>query len=145
MKIFSVIFCVTIFTTGFIFVSTQGSFSPLEAKTKSVAVSLPKIGEGTAVKKILATATAYGPPDFPEGQATYSGEPVKFGIVAVSLDDPKIPFGSRIKIDGFGDKVFLALDTGKKVGIGQIDIYLPNAEQAVKFGRQPKVIHVLKR
>lgn len=143
MRKFFAFFCVTIFT-GFIFVSTLGSsFSPLEIKTKPVP--LPKIGKSAISKKFLVEATAYGPPNFPEGQATYSGEPVKFGIVAVSLDDPKIPFGSRIKIDGFGDKVFLALDTGKKVGIGQIDIYLPNAEQAVKFGRRPKVIHVLKR
>ncbi|MCX6789671.1 MAG: hypothetical protein NTZ42_03640 [Candidatus Gribaldobacteria bacterium] len=127
--------------TGFIFVSTLGSFPTyLEIKTKSVAVSLPKIGEGPAERIILVQATAYGPPDFPEGSSTYSGELVKFGDVAVNLNDPRIPFGSKLKIEGFPGVIFEVKDTG--VSVGHIDIYL--RENVKEFGSPILAVEVIK-
>ncbi|MEK9153230.1 MAG: 3D domain-containing protein [Patescibacteria group bacterium] len=121
--------------TGFVLVSTLGSFSSLEIKTKSVAVPLPKIDRGTAEKKILITATAYGPPLFPENSLTKTGEPVGWGVVAV---DPKvIPLGATLSFpEIFPGKKFRALDTGKKVKGAKVDIWLPTEEAANEFGRQ---------
>lgn len=121
-----------IFLTGFIFVSTLGSSAAsLEAKINSVHVPLPKPGEGPATKWILVKATAYGPPNFPEGQAAYSGEPVGHGSVAGNLNDSEIPFGSHLKIEGFKGE-FIFHDTG--VSVGCLDIWLPTADEVKNFG-----------
>ena len=141
MKKFFVIFYVIIFT-GFIFVSTLGSsISQQEIKTKSVTVPLPKIGEGPARRIILVKATAYGPPKFPKGQTTYSGKPVGPFKVAGNLNDPKIPFGSKLRIEGFEGEFDLC-DTG--VPMGCVDIWLPSAEEANDFGVQILFVEVLK-
>jgi len=124
----------TIILTGFIFVPTLGSFFPLEIKIKSVAVSLPKIGEETAVEKIL-TATAYGPTLFPEKSLTRAGQPIGWGVIAV---DPKvIPLGTILSFSEiFPGKKFRAIDTGKKVKGARVDIWLPEEEAVKQFGRR---------
>jgi len=125
----------TIILTGFVLVSTLGSsLAFLEAKTKSVAVSLPKIGEETAVEKIL-TATAYGPPLFPEKSLTRAGQPIGWGVIAV---DPKvIPLGTILSFpEIFPGKKFRAIDTGKKVKGARVDIWLPEEEAVKQFGRR---------
>ncbi len=139
MKIFFAFFCVMVFT-GFIFVSTLGSsISQQEIKTKPVP--LPKIGEGPAKRIILVHATAYGPPKFPKGQATYSGKPVGPYVIAGNLNDPNIPFNSRLKIEGFKGE-FHFCDTG--VPVGHVDIWLPTAKMVDDFGKQILFVEVLK-
>lgn len=126
-------FCVAIFT-GFIFVSTLGSSTPWqEIKIKSAIVPLPKIGEGTVTKRILVRATAYGPPKFFKGKKTYSGKPVGPHVVAGNLNDPNIPFGSKLKIEGFeGEFDFCDIGVAK----GCLDIWLPTAKAVDDFGIQ---------
>lgn len=52
--------------------------------------------------------TCYGPPDFPAGQHTATGDPVGPGSIAV---DPRIiPLGTELTLDGLGDG--RANDTG---------------------------------
>jgi 3D (Asp-Asp-Asp) domain-containing protein len=114
-----------VFMTGFVLASTLGS-SPtfLEAKTMSASVKLP-ININRDVNQFdtwWVMATFYGPPLFPEGQLTSTGEPVGFGSVAVSEnpDDRVLPFGSTFTIEGArgidSKKVFRVSDTGKGVG-----------------------------
>jgi len=126
----------TIILTGFIFVPTLGSsLAFLEAKTKSVAVSLPKIDEAPAKKIILVKVTAYGPPLFPEKSLTRAGQPVGWGVIAV---DPKvIPLGTILSFpEIFPGKKFRAIDTGKKVKGARVDIWLPEEEAVKQFGRR---------
>ena len=127
------IFLIVIYT-GFVLVSTLGSFPPLEIKTKPVAVPLSKIDKGTA-EKILVTATAYGPPLFPENSLTKTGQPVGWGVVAV--DPGFIPLGATLSFpEEFPGKKFSALDTGRRIKGAKVDIWLPTEEATNEFGRK---------
>ena len=129
----------TIILTEFIFVSNLGSFP--EIKITSVSVPLPKVGDEALTKWILAKVTAYGPPNFPEGQATYSGEPVGHGSVAGNLNDPNIPLYSHLRIEGFKEE-FVFHDTGVEAGC--LDVWLPTAKEVDDFGIQWLWVEVLK-
>lgn len=53
---------------------------------------------------------------------------------AVAVDPRVIPLGSQIRIEGFGDTVFTALDTGGGV-IGQwVDVWFPSDWDAIQHG-----------
>jgi len=119
------------FNAGIIFEPAGQQAS--EAKTMPVFSSL---ATSPLVSEMEVRATAYGPPLFKQGDLTFSGEPVGFGIIAV---DPKvIPLGSVVEIWG---KSFLALDTGKKIKGNRIDIWLPKPKQ---FGCQTLKIKIIK-
>ncbi len=67
---------------------------------------------------------------------TASGEMVRTGIVAVSPDLERKGFklGTRIQISGMG--TFIVKDRTSRNNRGNVDIYMPSYEQAIKFGRQ---------
>ncbi|RPJ56673.1 MAG: hypothetical protein EHM23_22925 [Acidobacteria bacterium] len=74
---------------------------------------------------------------------TASGVFVNTGIVAA---DPKVlPIGSVIEMK-FGDhsNIYTVLDTGGFIKGNRIDIYVPDWEQAIEFGRRPVKIRVLR-
>jgi 3D (Asp-Asp-Asp) domain-containing protein len=53
---------------------------------------------------------------------------------AVAVDPRVIPLGSKLKIEGFGDTEFTALDTGGGV-IGQwVDVWFPTDWEAIQHG-----------
>ncbi len=68
---------------------------------------------------------------------TASGTRAKFGTVAAP---PSLPFGTRMKIEGYGDQVFTVEDTGSAVvqngGVYTIDIWMPTHEQAYAVGNR---------
>jgi 3D (Asp-Asp-Asp) domain-containing protein len=74
---------------------------------------------------------------------TASGAIARRGSVAA---DPRIlPLGSRIRILGAGpySGVYTVNDTGRAVKGREIDIYMPTAAEAKKFGRKRLTIIVL--
>lgn len=74
---------------------------------------------------------------------TFSGIRVRRGIVAA---DPEIlPIGSVIEIQA-GDYtgVYTVMDTGGRVKGEIIDIFMPDYEEAVQFGRQNVKLRVLR-
>ncbi len=85
------------------------------------------------------SATAYS--DF---GITFSGVLVQRGIVAA---DPTIlPIGSVIEVDaGPYSGIYVVMDTGAVVKGRVIDIYLPDEEEAIQFGRQDVRIRVLRK
>lgn len=85
------------------------------------------------------SATAYS--DF---GITFSGVLVQRGIVAA---DPTIlPIGSVIEVKaGPYSGIYVVMDTGAVVKGRLIDIYLPDEEEAIQFGRQEVRIRVLRR
>lgn len=102
----------------------------------SPEMELPEPKRTTDYRRFEATAYCdYG--------ITFSGVLVKRGIVAA---DPDIlPIGSVIEVKaGDYSGIYTVMDTGGKVKGRIIDIYMPDYEEAIQFGRQPVVLRVLR-
>lgn len=69
---------------------------------------------------------------------TATGKKAKWGTIAV--DSEIISLGSALKIEGFEDTIFRAEDVGGSVKGKHIDIWFPDHQQALKFGKQMKHI-----
>ena len=113
-------------------VATDDASSPNESveETRSIAWSL------TA----RVTAYSYESCATPACR-TRSGTPTRWGVVAT---DPRvIPLGSRLQIDGFGDTVFSAEDTGGGVRGAWVDVWMPSTAEALRWGSQHREIRVL--
>ena len=70
------------------------------------------------------------------GSQTADGHGVSWGVIAAPRE---IPFGTKMKIDGF-DTIFTVHDRGgyiKKVGnVYRIDVWFPTHQQAERYGRR---------
>lgn len=93
-----------------------------------------------------ATAYTAGPestgknPGHPAYGITYSGLPVKLGVVAV---DPRvIPLGSIVWVEGYG--LAVAADTGSAIKGKRIDVYFPDVRTAMQWGRKDVRVAVLR-
>ena len=69
---------------------------------------------------------------------TASGELIHEGVVAA---DPSIPFGTRLYIEGIGFVV--VKDRGGAIKGDILDLYIPDPEEAKKFGRQKRKVYFL--
>ena len=71
------------------------------------------------------------------GNKTADGTGVRWGVIAAPRE---LPFGTKMKIDGFGDTVFTVHDRGGyiiKVGdTYRIDVWFPSHVQANAYGRR---------
>lgn len=103
-----------------------------------------------AKNTIMAKVTAYSPLDDRNGinssgnpNITATGMPVSRGVVAV--DPRKIPYGTRLKIEGF-ERIFVAGDTGgalRNYDGYAIDVMKPTYTEAIKFGVQYLEVEIL--
>ncbi|MFA9559136.1 3D domain-containing protein [Evansella sp. AB-rgal1] len=59
----------------------------------------------------------------------------------IAVDPNVIPLGSRVEVQGYG--TFLAADTGGAINGNIIDIFMPNRNDALAFGRRTVQIRVL--
>jgi len=74
---------------------------------------------------------------------TFSGVYVQRGIVA---GDPHVlPIGSIIEVEaGRYSGVFSVMDTGRLIKGRIIDIFIPDYEEAIQFGRQQVTVKVIR-
>ncbi len=86
----------------------------------------------------------------PWGAVNYFGQPLQFGDVAV--DPSVIPLGSRLFISGYNDPALprggfyaIANDAGGAIQGNRIDIYLPTAAQANRFGMEHVRVQLVSR
>lgn len=71
---------------------------------------------------------------------TASGNYVRMGTVAANW----LPFGTAIRIpEIFGNQIFIVEDRMAKKHADKIDVWFPNKEDALKFGRQVAQIEVM--
>ena len=80
-----------------------------------------------------------------KGTTTASGVNVRNGIAAADPD--LLPIGSVIRIDGLGEKydgIYTVMDTGPKVQGRHVDVYLWSCNEALKMGRRPMKLTVLR-
>ncbi|MFH1386901.1 MAG: 3D domain-containing protein [bacterium] len=64
--------------------------------------------------------------------STASGTRPKWGTVAAN----HLPFWTRLKIKGFGEKIFVVEDRHAKRFKNRIDIWFPTRKEAIKFGNR---------
>jgi 3D (Asp-Asp-Asp) domain-containing protein len=85
------------------------------------------------------TATAYSL----RGR-TASGRPASRGVIAA--DRRLLPIGTRVRLEaGQYSGEYVVADTGGSVRGRKIDIWVPNAGEAMRFGRRPVRLTVLTR
>ncbi len=96
-------------------------------------------GRRTFVAKTTAYADGVG--GVPLNPKTATGTRTRWGVVAV---DPKvIPLGSTMKIDGYDDTLFTAEDIGGGVKGNGVDIWLPDPEDAKRYGIQFRLVTII--
>ena len=90
--------------------------------------------------RLAFTATAYC-----KGLITKAGVPVQAGIAA--SDPALLPIGSLVEVDSPDsryDGIYSILDTGPAVQGPELDIYMWSCHEALKFGRKPVRLTVLR-
>lgn len=133
---------------------TQQKDDASETQTQGTGVSTAaETGEGVeqdqgeqhrepgaqATSPLHFTATAYSL----RGR-TASGNPVRRGLIAA--DRRVLPIGTRVRLDaGNYSGEYVVADTGGAVRGRKIDIWMPSANEAVRFGRRPVKLTVLTR
>ena len=70
---------------------------------------------------------------------TASGEKAVQGVTVAS--DNSIPFGTKIYIDGVGERI--VQDRGGAIKGNRIDLYFSDHQSALNFGRQTKEVTIL--
>ena len=99
------------------------------------ASTLPQAGS-----RLRFTATAYC-----KGETTASGVSVRTGIAAA--DPMLLPVGTVIRIDTPDSKldgIWTVMDTGPAVQGRTVDLYLWSCHDALRFGRRPIQLEVLR-
>jgi 3D (Asp-Asp-Asp) domain-containing protein len=98
-------------------------------------VSIPQPGT-----RLRFTATAYC-----KGETTASGVSVRTGIAAA--DPALLPVGTVVRIDTPDPKldgIWTIMDTGPAVQGRTVDLYLWSCHEALRFGRRPIQLEVLR-
>jgi len=85
-------------------------------------------------------ATAYSQ----KGKTAAGSHPTE-GVVAA--DPGVLPLGTRIRVHDAGryDGVYVVKDTGRTINGHEIDIFVPSAREARRFGRKRVRVDVLER
>lgn len=89
---------------------------------------VPRTFEATAYSVSGTTA---------DGDTTYRG--------TVAADPAVLPLGTRIRVSGAGrySGIYVVKDSGTKVQGAHIDIYMPSAAEAKRFGKRRVRVRVL--
>ena len=100
----------------------------------------------TAALPVPGARLSFSATSYCKGIQTAAGVPVQSGIVAA---DPEIlPVGSVVEIEQLPQKyngIYTVLDTGPEIQGREVDLYMWNCDEAVRFGRQKVTITVLRR
>jgi 3D (Asp-Asp-Asp) domain-containing protein len=72
---------------------------------------------------------------------TASGTTVHWGTVAA--DTRLYPFGTRMRIEGLGDTVFVVEDTGSAVRGNVFDVWCPDTATARQLGARTRQVTIL--
>jgi 3D (Asp-Asp-Asp) domain-containing protein len=90
--------------------------------------------------KLAVTATAYC-----KGEMTTSGVAPQNGVVAA--DPHVLPVGSVVQVDSSDNRysgIYTVMDTGRLIQGLELDVYIWNCFEAIKFGRRPANLLVLR-
>lgn len=112
-----------------------------DSRYASSRVESPKPTAPTATgTRLRFSATAYC-----KGTTTAAGTTVRRGVAAA--DPELLPVGSVIQVDAASPRyngVYTVMDTGPKVQGRQVDLYMWSCHEALRFGRRPIKLTVLR-
>ena len=107
--------------------------------------AVAEFGTSAVGPPLKGSRTTFEATAYCRGTVTASGVNVRAGIAAA---DPKIlPIGSVVQIDGVAAPyhgVYTVLDTGPEIQGREVDIYMWNCDEAVKFGRKQVRVTVIR-
>lgn len=113
------------------------------AATLSSPETTSTIRAASATREYVVSVSAYSStPDQTDDSPfiTARGTFVRDGIIAANF----LPFGTRVKIpDLFGNKIFVVEDRMNKRYWHNVDVWMPERSDALKFGRKTTVIEVV--
>jgi 3D (Asp-Asp-Asp) domain-containing protein len=101
----------------------------------------PSPSSAPADKVISGMVTGYAPGAGAVSSHTASGTTARWGTVAA--DTRLYPFGTRVKIEGLGDGVFVVEDTGSAVRGNSFDVWFPDASSARAIGTRTRRVTIL--
>ena len=105
------------------------------------SASKPPSGGNQRVFVAKMTAYSNGVGGVAKNATTATGIAPRYGVIAV---DPKvIPLGSTVMIDGY-EGLFVAEDTGGAIKGTSLDIWLPDASEAKRYGTQYRRVTVVR-
>lgn len=108
-----------------------------EALSDATGMEAPDIN--SSERTIVMEATAYTADDPGNSGITAGGHYLTRGLV--SVDPSVIPLGTRLYIEGYGEAI--ADDTGGAIVGNRIDLGMDSRDEALNFGRQDVVVHIL--
>ena len=106
-------------------------------KAKESAIIYTSVFEVTAYTAGVES-TGKRPGDAGYG-VTASGKTVQEGVTVAC--PPSLAFGTRLLIEGVGERV--CHDRGGGIVEGRLDVYIADLQQALKFGRQTLEVEVI--
>jgi 3D (Asp-Asp-Asp) domain-containing protein len=125
---------------------TVAVFTLLYQATVIDSRSVAEGGAGAVGAPAKGSRQAFQATAYCRGTTTASGVPVRAGIAA---SDPRIlPTGSVIQVEGLKAPyagIYTVLDTGPEIQGREVDLYMWNCDEAVRFGRKHVTITVLRK
>jgi 3D (Asp-Asp-Asp) domain-containing protein len=128
------------FLTGLVLVIASGCAGGIHPARPPAPNQDPADG-APAGKRLTFSATAYC-----SGTTTASGVKVREGIAAT--DPSLVPIGSVIRVSGLARRyngIYTVMDTGSKIRGRRLDLYLRDCDAAVRFGRRPATVLIVRR
>lgn len=120
-------------------------------KIKTEIKRIKKTSRGETGERRIMTVTAYSKdscgksPSHQQYGITASGKMVRDWYTIAA--GPEIPMGTKIYIPYFKDKpnkgIFVKQDTGPKIKVNCIDVYMESTAECFKFGRRKLEVYVL--
>lgn len=94
-----------------------------------------------ATKKVVITAYSSTPDQTDNNPFVMAnGKRVHDGAIAANF----LPFGTKVRIpDLYGDKIFVVEDRMHERFSKRVDIWMPNRQDAIKFGKQTGDIEII--
>ncbi|XRG76956.1 LysM peptidoglycan-binding domain-containing protein [Rossellomorea sp. GAMAL-10_SWC] len=105
--------------------------------------SAPKTNDSAGLKVITMEASAYTASCKGCTGITATGINLKENpnTKVISVDPSVIPLGSKVNVEGYG--VAIAGDTGGAIKGNRIDVFIPNKQDAINFGRKQVKVTIL--
>ena len=111
------------------------------SSSASASAPAPAAAPASGGRVITALVTGYAPGAGASSSHTASGATTHWGTVAA--DTRLYPFGTRLRIAGLGDTVFVVEDTGSAVRGNIFDVWYPDVASARSSGPATRQVTIL--
>jgi 3D (Asp-Asp-Asp) domain-containing protein len=125
---------------------SAGGFLLLYQATVIDSRATVQMADGEREPAVRRTRAPFSATAYCRGTTTASGIKVRAGIAA---GDPAVlPLGSVVQVDDVAAPyrgIYTVLDTGPEIQGRELDLYMWNCDEAVRFGRKRVTVTVLRR